>query len=150
MTDSIHRRSTIFKTSIDSPVISGYTYRIGVAAAVVMGRWGFRIRSGGVVAATALVFLAPAAAVAIPADLAMGSGQVVLRRTAHGIPHVLARDYGGLGYGAGYAYAQDNLCALADDILTVSGQRSRWFGPDALTADQVDNLDSDVYFTDVN
>ena len=116
-----------------------------------MGRWGCWIRSGEVAAAIVLAFLAPAAAAAIPAaDLAVGSGQVVLRRTAYGIPHVLADTYGGLGYGAGYAYAQDNLCALADDVLTVSGQRSRWFGPDALTADQVDNLDSDLYYTDLN
>ena len=33
-----------------------------------------------------------------------------VRRTSHGIPHVLANDYASLGYGYGHAFAQDNLC----------------------------------------
>ncbi|WP_283134660.1 penicillin acylase family protein [Rhizohabitans arisaemae] len=78
------------------------------------------------------------------------AGTVVLRRTEHGIPHVLAATYRDLGYGAGFAYAQDNLCALADAVLTVSGERSRWFGPEATAPDGVGNLDSDVHHTAVN
>ena len=31
-------------------------------------------------------------------------------RTAYGIPHISAADYGGIGYGQGYAFTQDNLC----------------------------------------
>ncbi len=33
-----------------------------------------------------------------------------IRRTEHGIPHIEARSWAGLGYGFGYAFAQDNLC----------------------------------------
>src|SRR5213596_3281893 len=53
-----------------------------------------------------------------------------IRRTAHGIPHILAKDYEGAGYGYGYAIAQDNICVLADTYLTVRAQRSRYFPPD--------------------
>ena len=49
-------------------------------------------------------------------------------RTAHGIAHVKAAGFHGLGMGLAYAYAQDNLCMLADSLLTVRGERSRYFG----------------------
>jgi acyl-homoserine-lactone acylase len=76
---------------------------------------------------------------------------VVIHRTAHGIPHIVASDYGSLGYGYGYAFAQDDICTIAEDYVTVEGQRSRWFGPDGsyyqggngVTAN---NLDSDFFF----
>ena len=35
-----------------------------------------------------------------------------IRRTTFGVPHIRAADERGLGYGIGYAYAQDNLCLL--------------------------------------
>jgi acyl-homoserine-lactone acylase len=52
-------------------------------------------------------------------------------RTTHGIVHVKANDYRSLGYGTAYAYAQDNVCMLADTLLTVRGERSRYFGGEA-------------------
>jgi acyl-homoserine-lactone acylase len=78
----------------------------------------------------------------------------VIRRTAHGIPHITASNFGGLGYGYGYAFAQDNLCTMAEDYVTVEGQRSRYFGPDgsyyqggnSVTAN---NLDSDFFFQQI-
>jgi acyl-homoserine-lactone acylase len=51
-------------------------------------------------------------------------------RTEFGIPHVTAADPGSLGYGIGYAYAQDNFCMFAEKINQLSGERSRYFGPD--------------------
>ncbi|MFF1478399.1 penicillin acylase family protein [Streptomyces sp. NPDC058301] len=68
-----------------------------------------------------------------------------IRRTEYGVPHVLAHDYGGLGYGYGYAFAQDNLCQLADQVLTLRGERSRYLGPTQTTADGTSNLASDTY-----
>jgi acyl-homoserine-lactone acylase len=52
-------------------------------------------------------------------------------RTTHGVVHVKAADFRSLGYGLAYAYAQDNLCMFADSLLTVRGERSRYFGGDA-------------------
>jgi acyl-homoserine-lactone acylase len=79
-----------------------------------------------------------------------------IRRTEYGIPHILASDYGSLGYGYGYAFAEDNLCVLADRVVTLRGQRSRYFGPEANSgdpfADEEDatiNLTSDVYYQGV-
>ncbi|GAA1948501.1 penicillin acylase family protein [Amycolatopsis minnesotensis] len=102
----------------------------------------------------ALVVLAVAGLVtAPPAAGATQNGQysAVVRRTEYGIPHVLAADFGGLGYGYGHAFAQDNLCALENNVLTASGGRSAVFGPaadsgDALAPRPVSNLDSDVYY----
>jgi len=51
-------------------------------------------------------------------------------RTSHGIVHVRADDFGGIGFGLAYAYAEDNVCMLADTLLTVRGERSRYFGGD--------------------
>jgi acyl-homoserine-lactone acylase len=79
-----------------------------------------------------------------------------IRRTEYGIPHVLANDHGSLGYGYGYAFAQDNLCVMADRVVTLRGERSRFLGPRADAndpfADEEDatsNLASDVYYRGV-
>jgi acyl-homoserine-lactone acylase len=82
-----------------------------------------------------------------------------LARTSHGVVHVRADDFRGLGYGLAYAYAEDNLCMFADSLLTVRGERSRYFGPEAhatrrvndeygAASDFIDlkNEDSDFFF----
>ncbi|MFJ2479009.1 acylase [Pseudomonas sp. NPDC087598] len=73
-----------------------------------------------------------------------------IRRTGFGVPHIRAHDERGLGFGIGYAYAQDNLCLLANEIVTVNGQRSRYFGPDQLTVEERENRVSDVFFNWLN
>ncbi|ALM82679.1 penicillin acylase family protein [Bordetella sp. N] len=89
---------------------------------------------------------APAARAApVPA-----AGTVEIRRTAYGIPHILAHDDHALGYGIGYAYAQDNGCLLADEIITVTGQRSRYFGAAAPAGDGTRNVDSDFFYRWLN
>ena len=74
-----------------------------------------------------------------------------IRRTEFGIPHIKADDEGGLGFGVGYAYAQDNFCMLAEQIVTVNGQRSKYFGPDA-SGDNVEltNLQTDFFYALIN
>lgn len=54
--------------------------------------------------------------------------QATLRRTSFGIPHIEAKDFTSMGYAYGYAQAEDNLCLLARDTLTVRGLRSRYLG----------------------
>lgn len=72
-----------------------------------------------------------------------------ITRTTYGIPHIAADTWQGVGYGVAYAYAEDNLCLLAEEFATVAGDRSRHFGPEAkavLGFQEVDNLSSDVFF----
>lgn len=52
-----------------------------------------------------------------------------IQRTSYGIPHVRASSWGSLGYGFGYAFAEDNLCVLAGDVVVATGTQSRFFGP---------------------
>jgi acyl-homoserine-lactone acylase len=86
-----------------------------------------------------------------PADAAAGE-RVIIRRTVHGVPHIEASSYRGLGYGYGYAFARDNICTIADDYVTVNAERSRWFGPRGTSrrlAGQSNNLDSDLFWRQV-
>ncbi|MDT8429703.1 MAG: penicillin acylase family protein, partial [Pseudomonadales bacterium] len=62
-----------------------------------------------------------------------------IRWTSYGIPHVLAADWGGLGYGFAYATARDAVCTIARDVLMVNGELSRFEGPDG------GNLQSDIF-----
>lgn len=90
-----------------------------------------------------VVALLGAAANASGVDL-----QAEIRWTRFGVPHIKAADYEGLGFGYGYAIAPHRLCLLADRILTLRGERSRWFGPDApVVAGFVptNNLNSDLF-----
>jgi len=73
-----------------------------------------------------------------------------IRRTSYGVPHIRANDERGLGFGIGYAYAQDNLCLLANEVVTVNGQRAKYFGPEQATLEERNNLASDVFFTWLN
>ncbi|HEY1394756.1 penicillin acylase family protein, partial [Roseateles sp.] len=73
-----------------------------------------------------------------------------IRRTALGVPHIKAPDWGGAGYGYGYAQAQDDLCTIANSMLTFRGERARYFGADAVvpfqgTIGQPKNIDADFY-----
>ncbi|MFG2839435.1 penicillin acylase family protein [Streptomyces zaomyceticus] len=77
----------------------------------------------------------------------------VVRYTEYGIPHIVGKDYANLGFGTGWAQAADQVCTLADGFLTVNGERSRHFGPDAATdgslSSAATNLSSDLYFRGV-
>jgi acyl-homoserine-lactone acylase len=55
-----------------------------------------------------------------------------ITRTSYGVAHIRANDFAGLGFGLAYAYAEDNVCMLADSFLTVRGERSRYFGGEAM------------------
>jgi len=49
-------------------------------------------------------------------------------RTEMGVPHITAQDYCGMGYGVGYAQAQDNLCLVMEEVIANRGQHARFFG----------------------
>lgn len=50
--------------------------------------------------------------------------------TTYGVPHIKADNLQSLGFGSGYAYAMDNACILADQMVKVRSHRSKYFGPD--------------------
>jgi acyl-homoserine-lactone acylase len=71
-----------------------------------------------------------------------------ITRTTQGVPHVRASTMAGLGYGSGYTAAEDNGCVIAETIVTVRGERSRWFGGQAKVVvgfSEIANLESDFY-----
>lgn len=74
-----------------------------------------------------------------------------ITRTTLGIPHIKASNFGNMGYGFGYAFAEDNLCVMYDDFLTIRGERSKFIGPDGsytirAASTTTDNLSSDFFW----
>jgi acyl-homoserine-lactone acylase len=65
-------------------------------------------------------------------------------RTAYGIPHIEADDWGSLGYGFGYSYSQDNYCVLMREIVAANGQSAEFFG------EEDGDLDADFIFQRIN
>ena len=109
---------------------------------------GFALR--GTLAMAALAALAGCASTdsgwATPSDTGLSAD---ISRTAFGIPHIRANDYASLGYGMAYAYAQDNVCLLADQVVTVNGERSKTFGPEGtvtVSFKPIPNTQSDAFF----
>jgi acyl-homoserine-lactone acylase len=71
-----------------------------------------------------------------------------ITRTTHNIAHIEAETWQGVGYGVAYAYAQDNFCMLAEEFVSVKGERSFHFGPEGralIGTSATDNLTSDVF-----
>lgn len=108
-------------------------------------------------AAVALLPLTAAAAAA-PERVTAGASTphyaATVRRTEHGVPHITAADYGGLGYGYAYSFAQDAICTMAEQYVTLDAQRSLFFGPDATYAQRGNgtaptNLNSDAFWQQV-
>jgi acyl-homoserine-lactone acylase len=67
-----------------------------------------------------------------PDATVLGDGdryEATVRRTEGGVAHITASDLAGLSFGQGWASAEDRACDLADQVLMVNGERSRWFGP---------------------
>lgn len=72
---------------------------------------------------------------AVLASQPVAGAHLSVRRTSHGVVHITAGTYRGLGYGLGFSYASDNLCQLADQVVTARGLRSRFFGGDNAASD---------------
>ncbi len=108
---------------------------------------------GGICCLLALALLVPATATAgAPKD---GELDATISRTTYGVPHIRADDIASLAFGFAYAFAEDNICTIADSYLTVSGERSRYLGPDATwtfagNGVTLKNLNSDFFYTNLN
>jgi acyl-homoserine-lactone acylase len=53
-----------------------------------------------------------------------------IRWTNFGVPHIVADNLESMSYGVGYAFARDNICILADQIVKYNSERSKYLGPD--------------------
>jgi acyl-homoserine-lactone acylase len=87
-----------------------------------------------------------------PPDTTAKTYDVTVTRTALGIPHIQGSDFGSVGYGYGYAFAEDNLCVMQEDFVTIRGQRAKYMGPDGSYTIEpngvtADNITSDFYWT---
>jgi acyl-homoserine-lactone acylase len=65
-----------------------------------------------------------------------------LHRTEGGIPHIIANDWGSIGYGTGYAAAQDHFCEQSRNILKFRAELAANLG----AGEDNENLDSDFFF----
>jgi acyl-homoserine-lactone acylase len=54
--------------------------------------------------------------------------EATVQRTEFGIPHITADSYGNMGFGYGYAYAQDNFCVLMKEIVRANGESALLLG----------------------
>jgi acyl-homoserine-lactone acylase len=78
--------------------------------------------------------------------------EATITRTTFGIPHIKAKDFGGLGFGVAYAEAQDNICLMADAYVSAAGKRSQFFGAESeglIGLWPAKNIDSDLFYRSI-
>jgi acyl-homoserine-lactone acylase len=80
-----------------------------------------------------------------------GQLQVTIKRDSHGIPNIIGKNFADVAFGYGYAFAQDNICTIAESYITTEAQRSRYFGPDNSYQQRgngfaANNLNSDFFY----
>lgn len=98
----------------------------------------------GVMAGTGALIAAPVAAAP--------HMQATITRTTYGIPHIKAKTFAGLGFGAAYAEAEDNICLMADGYVSSAGERSKYFGADQSTKIAVwpaKNIENDIFYRSI-
>jgi acyl-homoserine-lactone acylase len=111
------------------------------------------VSRGMLVSVVAAVIVLGVPALVSNPSIAQGetAGQVTIVTDSSGIPHITASSYTALGYGEAYAFAEDSFCTLAEDFVTVNGDRSKYFGPDGVAVDFANgsdptNLQSDMFW----
>lgn len=63
---------------------------------------------------------------------APGEVSADIRWADYGVPYITSDSLEGIAFGSGYAFARDNACILADQIVRFNSERSRYFGPDSV------------------
>src|SRR4051794_5583612 len=120
---------------------------------------------GIAVAIIVMVINSPAASAATTSSSlsgTTGSGtplQATILRDEHGIPNIVGDNFADVGFGYGYALAEDNICEIAESYVTVRGERSRYsgdgvqgsFGPNGSYEQRgngfsANNLNSDFFY----
>jgi len=128
------------KASVGSSIVRSNRARALLLAALVAAASAAALMGGG-----------SAASAGESLDSPGGGLSATIRTTSHGIPHILASNYAGLGYGYGYVAAEANICVLAETYVTANAERSRWFGPDGRYTQggngaSQSNLNSDFFY----
>ena len=65
------------------------------------------------------------------------AARVEIRRTAYGVPHILADDLKAMGFGLGYVQSEDYSASIAIGMIASRGTLARHLGADELDADFV-------------
>jgi acyl-homoserine-lactone acylase len=86
--------------------------------------------SAATAVALAVTTLLAACATSPTGTLTRGDRTATVRTTEHGVPHITASDPETLAYATAWAHARDNVCQTANQLVTVRGQRARFFGGD--------------------
>lgn len=63
------------------------------------------------------------------------SARVEIRRTAYGVPHILAQDVGAMGYAMAWVQLEDYGARVAMGFIRARGELSRYFGRDSIESD---------------
>ena len=63
------------------------------------------------------------------------AARVEIRRTAYGVPHILAEDLKAMGFALGYVQSEDYGASIAVGMVASRGTLARHLGPDELGAD---------------
>jgi acyl-homoserine-lactone acylase len=66
-----------------------------------------------------------------------------IQRASYGVPHITAANFAGLGYGGGRVQAEDNICVIAERVVTADAARARSFG---VTGPADPNIRSDLFY----
>jgi acyl-homoserine-lactone acylase len=112
-------------------VVSGGLLRDGSVVGISERRARGRLSGGARIAATLCVLLCALLCSAGAAS----AYNATLTRTPGGIANIEASTLAGGGFGTGYAQAQDGICTLAEEYLSVSGERAQFFGSSATNND---------------
>src|SRR4051794_36327425 len=120
-----------------------------------------RVLAAVSIAAAAVIVVLTAVSPAQAATVRDASSPLTatIQRDDHGIPNITGDNFADIGFGYGYALAQDNICELAETYVTVRGERSRYsgdgvqgtFGPDGSYLQRgngfsANNLNSDFFY----
>jgi acyl-homoserine-lactone acylase len=82
-----------------------------------------------------LAVLIAALAAAPLAGQAPYPDRVEIRRTAHGVPHILAQDFAALGYGLAWVQLEDFGFRVVANLIRGRGELGRYFGRDSIASD---------------
>ena len=98
-----------------------------------------------------LLIAAVVAALAVAPAAEAKPLEAKIQRTKYGVPHITAKNIKSLAAGFAYAFAQDNICTIASEYVTVNAERSKFFGPDKTwyfsgNGSVYPNLEADIYF----